>query len=218
MHSESQPRLYWAFKSHPPQQVLYSKHHECLCFHEKSWQSKWLKIFYFLRIINLPHKKHNQNLWPVQWWLVHAVWECSQRWYNGLLSHSQQFSPSLQIHPHSIKTSNYVLGYHSVQRQKGRKLQSTGYQKRTPHQQRGDVLIFPPNVMPPKFSLLWIHERNSHPKNPYDPDNIRSALNNCKFKLTETGYKIQEINTSARPYNTTEKVSWQTDQRTAMPP
>lgn len=126
MHTESQPRLYWAFKSHPPQQMLYSKHHACLWFLTKIMTVKMIEDFLFfkviIRIINLSHKKHNQNLWPVQWWLVHAVWECSQRWYSGLLSHSQQFSPSPQIHPHSIKTSNYVLGYHSVWRQNGRKV------------------------------------------------------------------------------------------------
>jgi len=113
MHTESQPRLYWAFKSHPPQQMLYSKHHACLWFLTKIMTVKMIEDFLFfkviIRIINLSHKKHNQNLWPVQWWLVHAVWECSQRWYSGLLSHSQQFSPSPQINPHSITTWNYVF-------------------------------------------------------------------------------------------------------------
>ena len=100
---------------------------------------KMIEDFIFFKNLKFATLKHNQNLWLIQWWLVHAVWECSQKLYNRLLSHSQQFSPSPQIHPHSIKTSNYVLGYHSVQRQKGRKLQNTGYQKCTPHQQRGDM-------------------------------------------------------------------------------
>lgn len=85
--------------------------------------------------------------------------------------------------------------------------------------ERRHVSIFPPNVMPLQFSLLWIHDRNSHPKNPYDPDNMRSTLNNYKSKLTEKDTKSKKLNsTSARPYNTTEKVSWQTDQRTAESP
>ena len=49
---------------------------------------------------------------------------------------------------------------------KGKKvheIQNTGYQN--PHQTNGDVSIPPPNIMPPRLSLLWILKRNSHLKN-----------------------------------------------------
>ena len=113
------------------------------------------------------------------------IWENARR-HNELLSHGQQFPPPPQIHPLAIKARNHLFGYDSVQRKKFNELQNIGYQN--PPQTNGDVSIPPPNIMPPRLSLSWIHKRKSSQESAPTP-----TLANFKTKLIERGYKIQEI-------------------------